>query len=159
MIGGDTHELGDGGDLPDEGINARHLAVRAQGGSIDRVQRAEPHRIVDERDVAAHRRGDDQDRTRAAGHDLPRGLHAIHVRHDQIHQDQVGSVAFCHRDRLHAVGCRPGHGMVGQAAHDPTQGLGGHPHIIDDRDSHVSGLPAARLRVDRFSRSARRSGR
>ena len=143
MIGGDAHEFGDGCDLPDEGPGSRHFARRPQHGGVDRIQRAKPHGIVDERDVSADRGGDDQDRARAARHDLPGGLHAVHVRHDQIHQDQVRTVALRHRDRLHAVGCRPGNGVVGQAAHHAAQRLAGGPHVVDNRNSQVLRLPAA----------------
>ena len=64
-------------------------------------------------------------------------LGAIHMRHEEIHQDQVGAILLRLRHRLHAVGGLPCDRMARQALHNATECLAGRSNVVDNRDSHV----------------------
>ena len=155
-IGGSADEFPDHGDLVNERLRTLNLPRRSEDRRVDGVKRAMPHRLVDERDVAAHGRRDDEDRARGREHDLPGGLDAVHVRHEQVHENQVGAVTFRSRHRLDAIAGRPGDLMIRQTGDNPAQGLARGPHIVDDSDSHSAPPPRLPTTV---TRSARRSGR
>ncbi|MNH40660.1 hypothetical protein D3C79_1020160 [compost metagenome] len=57
--------------------------------------------------LAVHR--DDDDGARGFGHDPPGGLHAVHHRHDQVHQDQVRQLLGATLHRLGAIAGHPHH--------------------------------------------------
>ena len=50
------------------------------------------HRLQDEREVAGDARGHEQDGAGGLGHDPAGRLHAVHARHDEVHEDGVGPV-------------------------------------------------------------------
>ena len=96
----------------------------AEQRRVDGVERAMPHRLEDPAGVDPHAAGDDQDRARGAGHDAARGLHAVHLRHHQVHQDQIRRVL---RAELHGLGAvqRDPDDAIGRIdAHHALQELG-----------------------------------
>jgi len=54
------------------------------------VHRAGAHGVVDHRDIAGHRRRHHQNRAGRGAHDLPGCLNPVQLRHDEIHQHDVG---------------------------------------------------------------------
>ena len=96
-------QLADHVELAEQRRRAGELAPRAEDRGVHRVERAVAHRLVDLADVPADRGGHHQDRTRPFVHDPPRGLDAVHHRHEQVHEDDVGPLAPRHRHRLLAV--------------------------------------------------------
>ena len=97
-----------------KGRSAGELAAGAEGRGIDGVERAVAHGLVDLGDIAGDGGGDDEDGAGGPGHDLAGGLDAIHVGHDQIHQDQVGPIAAVWATASLAVVGHPGDFVAGR---------------------------------------------
>ena len=71
-------------------------------------------------------------------HDDPRGGLTIHFGHHQVHEDQIGEILARLLDGFPSVHRGPRQFEAVLHLDDPTQCLGRHPEIVDDRDSHAS---------------------
>ena len=116
-------------------------AVAAEDRSIHRVQRPVTQRFEDLVAVSGDRGGDDQDRTGALLHDLASRFDAVHDRHDQVHQHEVGPIGLAFFDRLLTVFGDPGHFGIGQRDDDAAQNFDRHLDIVDNRDANQSISP------------------
>ncbi len=123
----------------------RTSSVERMGGSelrrVDGVERAIPHCRKHAPGMVFDIGGDDQDRTGSLGHDPSGRLDAIHHRHDQVHQHQIGQRGRAHPHRFGAVGSGPQHLMLGGGGDDPAQRLQRGGRIVDDRDLHGVAVP------------------
>jgi hypothetical protein len=117
--------------------SARRHQLRGRGD----VERAGAERAEHLADVVLRRGGDDQDRARRGLHDPAGRLDAVHVRHVQVHQHQVGAVAGAQAHRLGAVARHPQHLVLAAGRDRPAQRLGGHRDIVGDPDLHRPGSP------------------
>ncbi|MOA09570.1 hypothetical protein D3C78_1294110 [compost metagenome] len=85
--------------------------------------------------------GDNHNSAWAVGHDPPGGFHAIHDRHEQVHEDQVRGVFGAALHRLGAVGGHPDQLMRRLERQGAAQGLDRQGHVIDDGDLQARAPP------------------
>ena len=133
-------ELADGLDFGQQG-GGPLKSGRAQAGRIDGVEGAMSHGFVNLVNVSGHRRRHDQDGARPGGHDLSRCLHAVHTRHEQVHEDQVRTIFARQHHGLGAVSRQPGYFQSLPGLYDAPQRLPGQSHVVDDADSHSLASP------------------
>ncbi len=79
---------------------------------------------------------DNDDGAGRFGHDPPGRLDAIHHRHDQVHENQVGSVLGAFAHGFSAIAGHPDHLVRRLEGQGPAQRLYRHGHIVDDGDLH-----------------------
>src|SRR5436853_54571 len=108
---------------------------------IDGIQRSGAHGLKDFGGIVVHAGGDDDDGAGTLRHDPAGGFNAVHFRHDQIHQDQVGGVRGAASHRLLPVKGDPSQFMAATAGQDAPHGFHRHNHVIYNRDPHASGSP------------------
>jgi len=117
------------------------VQAAAEQRGVHGVERAVPHRLENRARADLHAAGDDQNGAGAGRHDPTRALHAVHHRHHDVHQDQIGRVLGAEIHRLGAVSRHPHDTVQRIAAHDPPQQIGNAGQVVDDADPHASGSP------------------
>jgi hypothetical protein len=132
---------GDQIELCQQRRNALSGIARDERGGIDGIQGPLAHGVEDETHIGAHADRDDQDGARRAGHDAARGLDAVHTRHEQIHEDQVGRILRAEVDGSRAVARDPDDVVVRVRCQHASEGLDRHGHVVDDADSHAPASP------------------
>jgi hypothetical protein len=84
-----------------------NLAAGRKSGCFDSVDGAGSKSFNHSGGVPRNRRGDYQNRAGMSRHDATRGFNAVHHRHAQVHQDQVGRLLGAIFEGLLAVGGNP----------------------------------------------------
>ena len=128
-------------DLGQQLITALGRPVHPKHRRIDGIERPQPHGLEYLGGIPLHRRRDHNDGTGRALHDAPGRLDAIHHRHDQIHQNQIGLVVATAPHRFGAVVGHPGDLVARHRLEHPPQPLHGHLGVVDYGNSHDFASP------------------
>ena len=83
-------------------------------------------------ELLIHVGGDHHDRAGIPGHDPARRFHAVHLRHDQVHEDEVGRVLGATLDGFRAVARDPGQFMPARMSNTRRIASTAIDHIVDD---------------------------
>src|SRR5581483_2838864 len=103
-FGADHADFRGHADFSDKFVfDAVHVQINAARRLGDKLDGAEFESAQGAGGALARFRTDDNDGTRIGGHDLRGGLQAVHVRHVDVHGDDIGFKRFRQRDRFAAV--------------------------------------------------------
>ena len=83
--------------------DALHVEVNGAGGFADKFDSAEFESFEGAGCAFARFGADDDNGPRVGGHDLRRSLQTVHVRHVDVHRDDIGPERFSQRDGFAAV--------------------------------------------------------
>ena len=120
---------------------------RGKVGRVDGIERAGTQRLEHARGVAGDGGGHHQNGAGRVAHDATRGLHAVHLGHDQIHQDHVGPVRAALAHGLFAIHRAPRDRRAGILRHRSPKRLQRDRQVVDDRHSHETESPIRSLTV------------
>lgn len=136
-----TDQPADVGDLAQQRRRRICRVTDAQGRGIDHIQRAMAHGLEHPVDVLLAVTGDDHNSAGTVGHDPSGGLHAIHDRHEQVHEDQVRGVFGAALHRLGPIDRHPDQLMRRLERQGAAQGFDRQGHVIDDGDLQARAPP------------------
>jgi len=117
-------------------LGAANGAVGREGRCLEGVKAAGAESFIHFAEVRADARGDDKDGARRGGHDAAGGFRAVHDRHEQVHQDDVGQVGGSLADSLGAVDGGPRDAVARRGFDDAAQQRLSQRQIVDDGDTH-----------------------